>query len=243
MGDAIKHWLDARLSLAILGVIHLWYPQKRIRFSLPAHKRPHEPDPLPLWTSTCGRHEIHIALLKWLVQWPSRPKAEIRLYDCNLFKTVLLVIYSTNLYRRKIYTFSSIQRRNFGRKPPASLHERKTGWRQWALIFCVDVHLELTPSPPSACVHLSLTPLCVVVINGWPFMCQYVDLGAFNSVCLGCVKWHIVALLWEWCFLCFDIYLLWPCITCEISHVNFNFTDLELSMWHSYIEKPFEAYM
>src|SRR6218665_2625339 len=28
---------------------------------------PHEPDP-SLWTSTCGRHEIHIALLERLVQ-------------------------------------------------------------------------------------------------------------------------------------------------------------------------------
>jgi len=42
--------------------------------------------PSPLWTSTRGRHEIHIALLKWLVQWPTGPKAEIRLYDSNLFK-------------------------------------------------------------------------------------------------------------------------------------------------------------
>ena len=56
---------------------------------------------LPLLTSTCGRH-LHIALLKRPVQWP---KAEIRLYDCNLFKTVLLVIYITNLYRRKFPLF------------------------------------------------------------------------------------------------------------------------------------------
>jgi len=58
---------------------------------------PNEPDPLPEWTS------------KWLVglQLPFGPKTEIRLYDCNLFKTVLLVIYRpiTNLYRRKIFTF------------------------------------------------------------------------------------------------------------------------------------------
>ena len=36
--------------------------------------------------SPCGRHEIHTALLKWLVQWPTGPKAEIQLYDSNLFK-------------------------------------------------------------------------------------------------------------------------------------------------------------
>ena len=41
---------------------------------------------------------------------------------------------------------------------PTSLHKKKMGWRQWALIliFCVDVPLEL-----STCVHLSLIPaLC-----------------------------------------------------------------------------------
>ena len=38
------------------------------------------------WPSTHGRHEIHTVLLKWLVQWPTGPKAEIRLYDSNLFK-------------------------------------------------------------------------------------------------------------------------------------------------------------
>ena len=43
------------------------------------------PHPL-LWTSTRCQQEIHTALLKWLVQWPARPKAEIRLYDSNLFK-------------------------------------------------------------------------------------------------------------------------------------------------------------
>jgi len=32
---------------------------------------------------------------------------------------------------------------------------RRRGWCQWALIFCVDAHMELTPS---AWVHLSLTP-------------------------------------------------------------------------------------
>jgi len=47
---------------------------------------------------------------------PSEPKAEIRLYDCNLFKTVLLIIFITNLYHRKISTFYSVQRRNSGKK-------------------------------------------------------------------------------------------------------------------------------
>src|SRR6218665_2027609 len=72
--------------------------------------------PSPLWTSTHGRYEIHIALLKRLVQLPPGPKAKIRLYDCNLSKTVLLVSYITNLYRQKISTLYSVQRRNSGKK-------------------------------------------------------------------------------------------------------------------------------
>jgi len=72
-------------------------------------------DPLPLstcvhmsrtptlWTSTCVRHEMHIALLKRLVQWPTGHKAEIQLYDSNLFKTILFVIYITNSYREKFH--------------------------------------------------------------------------------------------------------------------------------------------
>ena len=73
-----------------LGAIHLWRPQKNNVFDplSPLSTCVHmgrTPLP-PLWTSTHGRHEIHTALLKWLVQWPTGPKAEIRLYDSNLFK-------------------------------------------------------------------------------------------------------------------------------------------------------------
>src|SRR6218665_1780425 len=32
----------------------------------------------------------------------------------------------------------------------------------------LDVHTELPTSPPSTCNHLSLTPLLVDVIDGWP---------------------------------------------------------------------------
>ena len=86
--------------------MHLWRPPK-IRCLTPpplltcAHVNWDPPS--PLWTPTCVRHEIHIALLK--LQRPSGPKAEIRLYDCNLFKTVLLVIFITTLYRRKFPLF------------------------------------------------------------------------------------------------------------------------------------------
>ena len=115
----------------------------------------------PLWTSTLGRHEIHTALLKPLVQWPSGPKAEIRLYDCNLFKTVLLVIYVTNLYRKKISLFIPSKDEILVKKTTTSLHEKMTpvdsnfnflyGRPHWAW-----PHLP----PPSTCIHLSLTPTC-----------------------------------------------------------------------------------
>src|SRR6218665_832057 len=78
----------------------------------------------------------------------SLPKAKIRLYDFNLFKTVLLVIYITNLYRRKISTFILSKDEILVKKMQTSLHERKTEWRQSTLIliFCVDVHMGLPSS-------------------------------------------------------------------------------------------------
>src|SRR6218665_979483 len=85
---------------------------------------------------------------------------------------ILLVIYITNLYRRKISTFFLSKDEILVKKTPTSLHEKKTVCRQWTLIliFCVDVHMELDPLPPSTCLHLTLTPspLRVDVINGWP---------------------------------------------------------------------------
>jgi len=123
--------------------------------------------PFPLWTSTCGQHEIHIALLKWLVKWPSGPKAEIWLYDCNLYKTVLLVIYIA----KKFPIFIPSKDEILVKKTSTSLHEKKTGWRQWnpILIFCVNVHIDLDPlSPrPHASKWAWPPPLRVDVINGW----------------------------------------------------------------------------
>ena len=121
----------------------------------PVQIRPHELDPLSLWPTACRRHEIHISdihvtLLKQLVQWPSGPKAKIRLlYHCTLFENMLLVTYITVLHWQKVSTFYSVQRRKCGPKTQVSLHEKKTGWCQWALIFCVDVHL-LPPRPQAS---------------------------------------------------------------------------------------------
>ena len=133
------------------------------------HMRPHDQDPhTPLWTSTYGRHEIHIALLKRLVQWPSGPITEIRLYDCNLFKTVLVVIYITNLYRRKVSTFYSAERRNSGKRTPTSLHEKKTAWHQWTLFL---IFVWTSPRPHASTWAWLHSNLCVDVINGWPLIC------------------------------------------------------------------------
>ena len=155
------------------------------------------PPPIP-----CGRpHAVDMksyrSLLKRLIQWPSGPTAEIWIYDCNLFKTVLLVTFITDLYRPKMTVyFYSVQRQNSGKfreKTPTSFHEKWT----LILIFCVDVTWQgrsqavarcwvrntlfskrlhccpfFTP-PPSTCVYLSHDPLPfrVDVINGWPLMC------------------------------------------------------------------------
>ena len=128
----------------------------------------------PLWMSTCGRHEIHIALLKQLVQWPSGHKAEIRLYDCNLFKTVglLLVIYITNLYRRKISTFYSVQRQNSGKKDADFF-----AWEEEDRMTSVDSNFNFLCGRPHGAwppplVHMrppepdALTPF--PLLNGWP---------------------------------------------------------------------------
>ena len=157
-----------------LGAIHLWRPQKNQAFDpSPLSTCIHmgQTRPSPLWTSTRGRHEKHTALLKRLVQWPSGPKAEIRLYDCNLFKTVLLVIYTTNLYRRKISTFYSVQRRNSGK-----IYTNFFAWEEDRMMsvdsnfnfLCIRPHGAWPPTP-SKCDHLSLkpSPLCVDIINGW----------------------------------------------------------------------------
>jgi len=83
MRTSVKAWL-------LLGVIHLRRPLENRVFDPPSpvHMHPHEPDlPSPLWMSTCHRHEIHIALQKQLVQWPSGSKDEMRLkYHCNCLK-------------------------------------------------------------------------------------------------------------------------------------------------------------
>src|SRR6218665_566829 len=66
---------------------------------------------------------------------------------------MLLVIYITNLYRRKISTFFLSKDEILVKKTPTFVHEKKTVCRQWTLIliFCVDVHMGLDPPPP---VHM-----------------------------------------------------------------------------------------
>src|SRR6218665_2406520 len=59
-----------------------------------------------------------------------------------IYLKLLLVIYITNLYWRKIPKFYSVRRRNSGTKTPTSLHEKTLFQR--GPIFCVDVHMELT---------------------------------------------------------------------------------------------------
>src|SRR6218665_1018558 len=53
---------------------------------------------------------------------------------------------------------------------PTSLHEKKTGCRQWTLIliFCVDVHLGLNPPVHMRPPEPDPLPLRVDVINDFP---------------------------------------------------------------------------
>ena len=75
------------------------------------------------------------------------------------------------------------------------MHEKKTGWRQWTLIliFCVDVHMGLTPLPRP---HASTwawppLPLRVDVINGWPqsIWKNFISLMCSKVVWLLCLGW------------------------------------------------------
>ena len=122
-----------------------------------------------LWTSTCGQHEIHTALLKWLVHWPSEPKAEIRLYDCNLFKTLVLVIYTTNLYRQKFPLFIPFKDEIMVKKH--QLH--CMGRRQMLPVGSNFNFLGERPhgaDPRPRASTWAWSPLHVDVINGWPLV-------------------------------------------------------------------------
>jgi len=108
--------------------------------------------------------------------------------------------------------FYCAERRNCGPKTPTSLHEKKTGWRQWALIFSVDVHMELTPltlvrrRPPEP------DPLHVDVINGWPHTgcCLWGWLMPLLPWTASSLQYEIVRCL---CFMSFARYIgeYWPC--------------------------------
>jgi len=63
-----------RAVLFYIWVTHLWSSQENQGF-YPTWDRL----PQPQWTSIWNWHEIHITLLKQLVQWLSLPKAKIRL--------------------------------------------------------------------------------------------------------------------------------------------------------------------
>jgi len=65
---------------------------------------------------------------------------------------------------RKFPLFIPSKDESLIKKMPTSLHE-KTGWRQWAIHFlCTRPHCA-DPRPPEP------DPLCMNVINGWPFTC------------------------------------------------------------------------
>ena len=153
--------------------------------------------PSPLWTSTCGQNEIHIVLLKRLLEWPSGPKAEIQLYDCNLFKTVLLLIFITNLYKILV------------KKTPTSLHEKKTGWCLWTLIFifCMDVRMGLDPTlPPHASTWAWPLPLRVYVcMHVCVYVCMFV--WAWNRLTISTISFCACVCMCVYVCVCVCVYV------------------------------------
>src|SRR6218665_2152031 len=97
---------------------------------------------------------------------------------------ILLVIYITNLYRRKISTFLLSKDEilvkkdaNFFAREEDSMPSVDSNFN----FLCGRPH-GAGPPPPSTCVHLSLTPplpLRVDVINGWPLTYVHIYLQIF----------------------------------------------------------------
>src|SRR6218665_199034 len=65
-GSYFRIWTIHQIMKLFKGPF-IYDVHKKIAFSTPLPLCPHGPDP-PVWTSTHGQHEIHTALLKWLVR-------------------------------------------------------------------------------------------------------------------------------------------------------------------------------
>lgn len=108
-----------------------------------------------LRTSTCHGHEIHIT--------NDLPGWNLKCYynnHCNWYKTVLLVIY----FEETFPLLFSPKMRNSGPPKCQLLWTRTRQDDVSELLFSVWMtgcpHGADSPSPPPACVHLSLTPPC-----------------------------------------------------------------------------------
>ena len=81
--------------------------------------------PHPLWTSTLGRHEIHITLLKQLIQWLSDLKLKFDNNTSVLYLKLcycLFILLICILYWRKMSSIYFVRRWNScTRKLPTSL--------------------------------------------------------------------------------------------------------------------------
>ena len=84
------------------------------------------------------------------------PKPEIQLYwDCNLFKTVLFVIYTTDFYWQKIDTFYSIQKKEFwyNKRELLCMRRRQDDVSEFEYFMWTSTWS--WPPPPSTCVQSS----------------------------------------------------------------------------------------
>src|SRR6218665_4020688 len=109
----------------------------------------------PAVGSKCGVSILHVCQVKDHHQERSDNNIDCSPSQENCYCAVyfgppcILLVYIDE----KILLFMLSKDEFLVQKPPASLHEKKTGRYQWALIFCVDGAYR----SPSAGVHLSLT--------------------------------------------------------------------------------------
>jgi len=83
---------------------------------------PHETDSLPLWTSTCRQHEMHINSLEIANSYNDLPGPKL-IIDSNMIEIYLKLIYVAE----KFHLLFRPKAKILVKKSPTSLHEKKTG--------------------------------------------------------------------------------------------------------------------
>ena len=150
----LPKWIPCSFHLALEVLLFLVVCLRGHPFMASTRKSrflsPHETDPNPsyLWTSTCRRPEIHITLLKQLVQCPSRPKLKvdnkmIEIYvrlNYNLYYWIILTTKFRFLIHPKVKFL--YKRANF-----FAWDEDRMNYVGSNFVCCTVCPSELDPSP------------------------------------------------------------------------------------------------